>query len=146
MESTTKFIGSFALLFLLIAHLLLLGIFIAPTDVLIASILPKDTDLIEVPDIPSPVEDFLLINNIEVEAEFHSDEIRSRLFLGILDFRRSKFMTESEALTLNLNLLSYGEDIIGIESASQYYFKKPVSEITDAQWITLINLQRIFAN
>ena len=146
MEKTTKFVGGFLLLVLLLGHLLLLGFFFAPTDKLIASVLSAGTALIEVSDIPPAVEDFLITNKIEVKAD---TEFGGGLFSGfvmeVLELRMSKFMTQSEQLAMHLNLLSFGEDVIGIEAASQYYFKKPVSQVSDTQWITLINLQKMFS-
>lgn len=146
MEYTTKFLGGFVLLVLFAGHLLLLGFFFAPTDKLMALILPEGTSQIEATDIPVPVGDFLLTNKIVVEgAMTPTNRFLSNLTMGLLEFRRNHFMNDSEKLALNLNLLPFGEDIIGIEAASHYYYKKPISEISDTQVITLINLQKIFA-
>ena len=69
----------------------------------------------------------------------------NQLVFGILKIRREKLMSSIEALAMDMNLLDYGESIIGLESASHYYFSKPLSEASDKEWITLINLQKIFS-
>lgn len=102
--------------------------------------------MIEAEDIPEQVQRFLDENRVQLQAELKGKEkLLARLAIGVLELRRDKFMTSSERLALDLNLLHFGADIIGIEAASDYYFKKPLSEIKEAQWITLINLQKIFS-
>jgi hypothetical protein len=146
MDRMMKYLGGSFLLLLLMAHFLLLGIFFAPTDKLLASILPPESQPVTAADIPASVEEFLVTNNIDIPDPLKPEStLFTTLVTNILELRKNRLMGESEKLALNLNLLIFGENVIGIDAASRYYFKKPISEITDSQWITLVNLQKIFS-
>ena len=147
MDRTLKFaLGSFLILFVAV-HLFLIGFFFVPVEKLMASVLADDSVIVSASDIPASVEDFFVINNIPVEADTSFVKgVPAKVLMGLLELRAAKFMDENERLAFNLNLLPYGEEMLGIGAASEYYFKKPLSEISDTQWITLVNLQKIFSN
>lgn len=144
MRALAKLLGAFLVISLLVGHLLLVSLFLAPPEKLLA--LAEGADFLSASMIPPQVEQFLNDNHVGVEGTYEGDERPgSRLVFGVLKLRENKFMDSTQQLALNMNLLDYGEGIVGLESASQYYFKKPLSEISDKEWITLINLQKIFS-
>ena len=147
MDRTLKFTVGIFLILLVAGHLFLLSFFFAPIEKLMASVLTDDAVIISTSDIPVSVEEFLIENKIPVEGD--TDFVKgvpAKVLMSLLALRADKFMDENERLAFNLNLLPYGEEMLGIGAASEYYFKKPLSEISDAQWITLVNLQKIFSN
>ncbi len=130
---------------LLVGHLILLSLFVTPAHKLL-SLAVDNTQFLSAAMIPANVEQFLTDNKVEVDGTYEGDERPgSRLVFGVLGLRQEKLMDASEKLALEMNLLDFGEGIIGLEAASEYYFKKPLSEISDKDWITLVNLQKIFS-
>ena len=139
-----KAMGSLFLIALLLAHLLLVSFFLAPMPKLLGLISESDASLITASDIPENVLTFLTDNKIEVISDYHPDsDLKAQLIANILEVRSSRFMTPSQQLALDMNLLDFEEGIIGLGAASEYYYKKPLVELSDKEWITLINLQKI---
>jgi len=62
----------------------------------------------------------------------------------VLTIRQNKFFDNNERQELYLNTLDFGGDIIGVEAASNYYFKKPVSDLSFEESLTLAGLYKIF--
>ena len=58
--------------------------------------------------------------------------------------KQQKLFDEDERQELYLNALDFGDDVIGIQSASDYYFKKPVSNLSFEEALTLAGLYKIF--
>lgn len=145
MQALAKLAGGFLVITLLIGHLLLLSLFMAPVPKLLSLSTGQD-GFLSASMIPPNVKQFLSDNKVAVEGTFDGEgRSGDRLVFGILNLREAKLMDPDQRLALNMNLLDYGEGIIGLGSASQYYFKKPLSEISDKEWLTLINLQKIFS-
>lgn len=140
----SKMIGSLLGIALLLAHLFLLALFLAPADKLLSLVIRSNVGFVEVSDLPEKVEEFLLVNHVPVRGEFMPDsKVKTRLVLGILHGREARIMDEREKLVLNMNLLDYGQGLVGIKSAAPYYFEKQLEELSDKHWITLVHLQGI---
>ncbi len=144
MEGIQKFIIRFLIFLLLTGHFALIAFFFAPSSKLFSLVIEQDIKLLQASVIPVEVASFLGKNNIEITADYSSDNLFGRLSSEILELRRNRFMNDTEQLALNLSLLDFGSDIIGVQSASEYYFKKPLSELSATQWITLVNLHKMF--
>lgn len=129
---------------LLMGHFALVAFFFAPSSKLLSLITENELNLLQASVIPSEVENFLSEHDIKVDADLLPDDLLGRLGSGVLELRRNKFMSETEQLALDLSLIDFGEGIIGINAASEYYFKKPLSELSATQWITLVNLHKMF--
>lgn len=139
-------VGGLLLIALLLAHFFLIALFFAPIDKLLFLFIESDYGYLADEELPEPVKAFLITNNVTVDGDYQlNSSNKARLILGILQLRRKHFMNLSEQLTLDANLLNYGEDLVGIKSASEYYYKRPLSEVSDKEWITLVNLQKIFS-
>ena len=146
MQGIFKIIGGFIIIGLLLAHLLLVSFFLAPMPKLLGLLIETEVGFLTSSDIPENVGTFLTDNKVEVISDYHPDsDFKAQLVASILEVRRSRFMTPSEQLALDMNLLDFGEGIIGLGAASEYYYKKPLLELADKEWITLINLQKIFS-
>jgi len=52
---------------------------------------------------------------------------------AIITFMIEKMMNKRRILEIYLNIIEWGEGIFGIEAASQYYFRKPSTQITAGQ-------------
>lgn len=146
MGNLSKITAVFVFLFVLLAHLILLVLFLAPSPILFRMAFGAPYQAISAEEIPAEVRNFISQNNIEISYDFDlQGSAQTKLAAGILELRTRKIESADEFLAIKFNLLDFGEGIIGLESASQYYYKKPLSELTDAQWITLVNLQKIFS-
>ncbi len=144
MRDILKMTGSLLIIALLIAHFFLLGLFLAPTDKLMSLIRDDDQRFFYAEDLPTDVEAFLLTNKVSVDGDYRFDSTtKGRLVLGILQMRREHFMQTGEQIALDANLLNYGDDIFGIQEASEYFYHKPLESVSDKEWITLVNLQKI---
>lgn len=146
MREIPKMIGGLLVIALLLAHLFLIALFIAPADKLLGLLIKHDAGFLMAEEVPEAVETFLTTNRVTVAGDYLLDSSsKEKVIFGILQLRKKRFMTDSEKLALNMNLLNYGEGIVGLKSASQYYYKKPIAEASDKEWITLVNLQKIFS-
>lgn len=146
MREIPKMIVGLLFIALLLAHLFLIALFFAPAPKLLGLIIESDSGFLAASEIPEGVEDFLTTNKVVVDGDFKPDNtIKSKLVLSILQLRKDRFMNNYEQLALDMSLLDYGEDIVGLKSASEYYYKKPLTEASDKEWITLVNLQKIFS-
>lgn len=146
MREIFRMTGSFLIIALLIAHFFLIALIAAPTDKLLGLIVEGDRGFLEPEEIPGPVEDFLVTNRVAVNGDYELDNSsKGELVSGILQLRKEYFMDPVEQIALDANLLNYGEGLVGIKSASEYYYDKPLSEVSDREWITLVNLHNIFS-
>ncbi len=131
---------------LLLAHLFLIGLFITPSDKLLGLLINYDGEFLIANEVPEAVETYLVTNRVPVDGDYQlNSSSKAKLMLGILQLRKERFMTDSERMALDMNLLNYGDGIVGIRAGSEYYYKKPLTEASDKEWITLVNLQKIFA-
>ncbi len=131
---------------LLLAHLFLIGLFITPSDKLLGLLINYDGEFLVAKEVPEAVETFLVTNRVPVDGDYQlNSSSKAKLMLGILQLRKERFMTDSERMALDMNLLNYGDGVVGIRAGSEYYYKKPLTEASDKEWITLVNLQKIFA-
>jgi len=64
----------------------------------------------------------------------------SKIREGIIAYRLEKIYTKEEILTLYLNTVPFGENIFGIEVASERYFSKSPSEITIPEAAVLVGI------
>ena len=146
MREIPKMIGGFVIIALIMAHLLLVSLFLVPMPKLLGLLIKSDTAFLTASEIPATVEAFLTDNKVEITSDYKPDsDFKVQILASILEVRRSRFMTSSQQLALDMNLLDFGEGIIGLGAASEYYYKKPLVELSDKEWITLINLQKIFS-
>ena len=145
MREVFKIAGSLLVVALLIAHFLLIALIVAPTDKLLGLIIESDQGFLGPEEIPGPVEDFLVANRVVLNGDYELDNSdKGKLVSGVLQLRKEYLMDPAEQIALDANLLNYGEGLIGIESASEYYYGKPLSEVSDREWITLVNLHNIY--
>lgn len=140
-----KFIVAFVFLLLLGAHLVMLSFFLTPTPELLMEAMGTQANIVEAADIPEPVYQFMTQNKLQLEPDFKlAHSFKGQVAAGILEVRRNKLMEDTERMALDFNLIPFGEGVSGLEAAAQYYYRKPVSELTDAQWINLVNLHKIY--
>lgn len=146
MREILKMAGGLLIIGLFLAHLFLIGLFIAPADKLLGLLINHDGEFLIAEEVPEAVEVFLVTNKVPVDGDYQlNSSSKAKLMLGILQLRKERFMTYSQGLALDMNLLNYGEGIVGIGAGSEYYYKKPLTEASDKEWITLVNLQKIFS-
>lgn len=146
MRAILKMTGSLLVIALLIAHFFLIALFVAPSHRLLGLLVQSEHGFLKEEEWPEPVENFLITNNVGIYGDYQLGQgSKEKLILSILQFRREYIMDFRERLTLDANLLDYGEGVIGIQAASQRFYQKPLSEALDKEWITLINLHDIFS-
>jgi len=147
MGNIFKIVFKLIFLSLLIAHIVMFGFFLIPMSKLLDMSFEIPIKSIEADDIPKNIQIFLIDNEVEIASDFiATTSLKSRLIASILEVRSNNIENDVNRLAMQLNMLHFGENIVGIEAASEYYFKKPVAEISEWQWVTLINFQKIFAN
>ena len=138
--------GGLLIIALLLAHIFLVALFIIPPEKLLTLIVKDSPGFLTAEEIPVSVETFLITNKITVEGDYQFNSgNKGKLISGVLQFRRVRFMNDSERLALDMNLLNYGEGIIGLRAASEYYYKKPLTQISEKDWVMLVHLQKIFS-
>lgn len=146
MLGVLRTIGTLFIIFLLAIHLLVILLFFIPTPKLLNLMIDGEGEFLIPNQIPEPIQDFLDEHEIIIEADYYpSDNLFHRSLMSILKFRETKFMNPSDKLAFNMNLLDFGEGIIGLRSAAEYYYKKPLEKLSNDEWIMLINLHKIFA-
>lgn len=146
MRGLVKMVGMFLVLSLLMTHLLLVSLFLAPAPKLLGLIIRNESGFIGDADIPDTVQAFITKNKIEVKGDYEiAGNSFQKLLLGILRVRRDRIMEPNQQLALDMNLLNFGEDVVGLRQAALFYYKKPLAELSDPEWVTLINLQKIFS-
>ena len=67
-----------------------------------------------------------------------------KLTFRILLLRRDHFMEQDERFAYDLKVLNFGNQIVGMDAASDYYFQNPLSNISEEQWVMLLNWYEIF--
>lgn len=140
-----KRFGKLFLILALMVHVFLVMLFFAPTTFLLSKIHPNLT-LLQASEIPDSVQEALAQKKISLRSEFDEDQaFLKRMMFEILKIRRDHLMKEGDKLSFDLSLLNFGEGIISMEAASEYYFHKPLKEISDEEWQTLISLYQIFS-
>ena len=146
MRGLAKMVGGFLVLSFLMAHLLMISLLIAPAPKLVGLIVKSDLGFLSAADIPSTVVTFITTNKVEVKGDYDlPGGPFDRFLLGLLKIRRNKLMSATERLALDMNLLNFGEEVVGLRRAASFYYKKNLEKLTDQEWITLINLQKIFS-
>ena len=128
----------------------MIGLLICPMPKLLNLALASDVEYISLSETPEHIrqvfsmDDNQSINNILPKARFANHVFGERVVMKILDLRQNKFFDKNERHELYLNTLDFGGDVIGIESASNYYFKKPISDLSFEESLTLAGLYKIF--
>lgn len=146
MRSALKMIGSFLVISLLTIHLLVITLLMAPAPKLIDLAIPGGLDYLHPHDIPKGVRNFIESNKIEVKGNYQiADNSVGRLISRLIRIKHNRFMDYDEQLALNMNLLDFGKGVIGMRAAAEYYYGEPLKELSDQEWLTLINLQKIFS-
>ncbi|MDH5597141.1 MAG: transglycosylase domain-containing protein [Candidatus Peregrinibacteria bacterium] len=139
-----KMLGAMIVLSLIFLHLVLLGLFLSPVSFLLSTVEGRD-DFVEPGMVP-----VLIAKGVEADIAEHGvlifaeDGNLQRLVGGMLNLRFKKFMNEEEKVAVYMTLLEFGGDVRGVDAASRYYFKKGAEELSEDEWMTLINLQRMF--
>jgi len=144
MKSTFRFIIGLIILILISVHVLVIGLFICPVPKLLNVALAHDVEYVAISDIPVHVKQ-VFANDQPVNLLEDGDPI-NQVMSKILMVRQQKFFDDDERQELYLNTLDFGDGVIGIQSASNYYFQKPVSDLSFEETLTLIGIFRIFSN
>ncbi len=144
MNEGIKNIGHLMLFVLLSIHLGFMFLILSPTPLLFRMNY-ESLPLVEASLIPKKVQRFLEDSSTPLSissdgAVNFSDQLKAKF----LEFRREKFLDDTERLALDLSLVNFGSDILGMEAGAQYYFQKPLSDLTEDQWMSLIYFQAIF--
>jgi hypothetical protein len=146
MRGVLKMVGGFLILSLLVAHLLMVSLFLAPAPKLLGLVIGNEAGFIGDTDIPDSVQSFITKNKIQVTGDYgFAEKPFQKLLLGILKVRRDRIMDPTQQLALDMNLLNFGKNVVGLKRAALFYYKKPLTQLADPEWVTLINLQKIFS-
>ena len=137
-----KFAAYILMLCALLLHIILIAFFFGPIRFLTSFVYDK-SELISTEAVPEPVFLFLRDNNIHLSTVFVKKEgVWVQAASRVLEWRKEKQMSQREKLAFELSFLSFNQDMTGLSEASEFYYKKPLSQLTDAQWVTLVNLHK----
>lgn len=153
MKVSKVLIGIIILIFV-VSHLMVVGLFLCPVPKLLDLVEGRRIEYVNLSEIPDHIiqvfplkyneSDYLSENNYTPNARLLVGSIVNRVASKILILRHDKFFDETERHELHLNTLDFGGDIIGISAASNYYFKKPVSDLSFEETLTLSGIYNIF--
>lgn len=142
MKSTFHLIIGILILILVLVHLTVVGLMICPVPKLLDVALAHDVEYAALPDIPEHARQ--IFSGDQAVDLSQKGNLIQQVASRILMLRQQKFFDEDERQELYLNTLNFGGDVIGIQSASSYYFKKPVSDLSFEEALTLAGLFKIF--
>ena len=141
-----KMLGAMLVLSLIFLHLVLLGLFLSPVSFLLSTVEGRD-DFVESGMVPVSIAEGVQADIVEHGLlTFGEDGNLQRLAGGMLNLRFKKFMKEEEKVAVYMNLLDFGGGVRGVEAASHYYFGRGVEALSEEEWMTLVNLQRMFGS
>jgi len=139
-----KTMGHFILITLFSIHVGFFFLLLSPTALLF-KMNHGDLPLVEASLIPNAVQDYLRSQSKTLSiTKSEASGVSSQLKAKFLEFRSEKFLDETEQLALNLSVVNFGPDIVGLEAGAGHYFQKPLSDLTEDQWMSLIYFQAIF--
>lgn len=141
-----KFILKFILFFALIFHAFLIFFIVAPTSLLV-SMCYGQIEPLEPESIPPSIVQLLenTPNELTLSPKLDKEAgLFRKLTFKILLLRRDHFMQQDERLAYDLKVLNFGDQIVGMNAAAEYYFQNPLSTISEAQWVMLLNWYEIF--
>jgi len=144
MHSIFRIIIVFFVTLLLIAHLIVLSFFFYPVPKMLNLAMGYHVEYVALSNIPEHVIQAFLQENYSVRLLSDDKYSVRKITTKLLNVRMNKFFDEDERLELYLNTLNFGGDIIGIELASNYYFKKSVSDLSFEESLTLAGLYKVF--
>ncbi len=140
-----KMFGSLLLITLVLGHFLFIAFFLFPTNQLLYLALKNNSDFLLASEIPQDVEIFLSDNHIKINSNFSLiDNHKSKFIIKILSLKKLYFMDSSESLAFDMNLFVYNHHIVGIKSFAHIFYDKPLFQLSNKEWINLVNLQSIF--
>ena len=142
-----KIMGRLIFTTALSAHFILLALFFAPTPFLVSHLYQDQAfEIIRFKEIPEAVKASLKEKKLDFPLMLDNGRgWRETLIASLLEGRRAYFMDSDEQLAFDLTFLNFGEGVVGMEAASQYYYQKSLSTISDTEWMTLISLHTIFS-
>lgn len=141
-------LGAFGLLIILIlAHVLALILFFsAPSFVLMLSGIPSEQQ-VAIDDIPVTVRQ--AFSFVQAAPELILPEPKNTLqqvSQAALELRYERKMELVDKNQVLLNTLPFGDDVVGLAQASQYYFQKPLTELSSQEAQQLAGLFRVFGS
>jgi len=145
-----KGIVGFLILVLIALHFFLLSFFFTPIPKALNVLFDiEKSDFISLSELPDyTLNAFLSDKNYEKNFLMISDDLAAfqRLIASSLKLRSRKFFDDDENRELYLNSMNFGGGVVGLQAASEYYFKKPASDLSQNEAMTLVNLFRMFGN
>jgi hypothetical protein len=133
-------------LVLIVAHLLLVSLMLCPVSVVLGMATGQKVEYIALADIPQYVQQLFPKDAPSKNLSASATTLTEKIANKVLDIRHSKFFDDNDTLEYNFNTLDFGEGVMGIESASEYYFNKPVSSLSFEEALNLAGVYQIFLN
>jgi hypothetical protein len=144
MRRTFKSIIGIIFILLLAVHLFVITVIMCPTQKVISAFMRHDIEYIALSEIPEHVQQ---VFKVDSSYNFNLPEKGSYydiVLAKIMNLRINKFFNDNERLEFYLNTLSFGDKLTGLQAASEYYFQKPVSELSFEEALTLSGIYKIF--
>ena len=142
MKTTFRFIIGVIVFVLISIHILVVGLFICPVHKLLNVALAHDVEYVDISNIPEHVRQ--VFSDDQAISLLENGNPINQIAFKILIVRQQKFFNDDERQELYLNTLDFGGNVIGIQSASNYYFQKPIWDLSFEETITLAGLYKIF--
>ena len=133
---------------LIITHFFLLSFFFTPIPKAVNILFNiNKVDFVRLSDLPNyTANTFLSDKDYQKDFLVFNDDlpIFQKIISSSLTFRSKKIFSDNDNKDLYLNVMDFGGNVIGLESASKYYFNKSVFSLTENEMVTLVNLFRVF--
>ncbi len=144
MKSFSRISIGFIFLFLIVAHVLLVSLLLCPAPIVLAMAAGHKIDYVDLKNIPQHVQQLFPEKDISKDLTISDGSLVQKIAAKVLGVRHDKFFDKNDLLEYRLNTLDFGGDVIGIESASEYYFNKPVSELSFEEALNLAGIYQVF--
>ncbi len=144
MLSFLKIIAKIAFFILILLNVIFFTLLYSPVALLV-QLKHNDPDLIQTEVIPETFYAFVLKEGIELKTTMDIQNNRLELVNNkFLVIRRRLFMDSQEQLALDLSLLQFSSEMIGLEAGAEYYYQKPLNELSDEEWQMLLHFYLMF--
>ena len=147
MEIVLKSVSRLIFILGLLVHFGLILFFFSPSWLLFGIAYPQ-ASLIEAESIPSTISESISVDHLEMfeYTTQASPSFFQKLSESLLSLRQKRFMDASAQLAFRLSLLDFGGEVVGLASASHYYYDKPLERLSDEEWGMLIQLHAMFSD
>jgi len=138
-----KFLLQITIIFLLAIHIAVFTLLFSPKEKLLALSIKNNAEYVYIDQMPEYLPQVFIGKDNEIKIN-SADGFISSISTSILNFRMKKIFDDKMLAEMYLNTIDFGGGVVGIESASQYYYKKSAKDLSMEECLTLSGIQKVF--